>query len=78
MDAIAVCVVAVVTLPGTVDILLDQLLMAVGILLHQDTVHSVADQHAVDQHSVDQHSVDQDVVDQDVVVNRVVTEKSSV
>lgn len=68
VDAIAVCVVAVLTLPGTVDILLDQLLMAVGILLHQDTVHSVADQHAVDQ----------DVVDQDVVVNRVVTAKSSV
>lgn len=68
VDAIAVCVVAVLTLPGTVDILLDQLLMAVGILLHQDTVHSVADQH----------SVDQDVVDQDVVVNRVVTAKSSV
>ena len=68
MDAIAVCVVAVVALPGTVDTPLDQLLMAVGILLHQDTVHSVADQH----------SVDQDVVDQDVVVNRVVTAKSSV
>ena len=67
VDAIAVCVVAVVTLPGTVDILLDQLLMAVGILLHQDTVHSVADPHVVDQ-----------VVVVVVVVNRVVTAKSSV
>ena len=66
-DVLAVTVVAAVAVSnGTVDSPLDQILSVVAdTLLHQDTLHSVADQHAVDQ----------DVV---AVANRVVTAKLSV